>query len=417
MCGEHKALLFLLLTIAGSSPHVRGTHGPSARHGRRAGIIPACAGNTMSAVSCIRWAWDHPRMCGEHNRNERGNTGTAGIIPACAGNTIRGSFVCCRFRDHPRMCGEHSRMAMMRSMKAGSSPHVRGTPERPWSARPRPGIIPACAGNTAISGMARTAARDHPRMCGEHDGEEPDWETEPGSSPHVRGTPDLRGKLVDHLRIIPACAGNTNRSMQSRTNAGDHPRMCGEHFTGRSPTCSPVGSSPHVRGTPSVVEVQETEIGIIPACAGNTRVDGSTSGMAWDHPRMCGEHLLLLRSRKLKSGSSPHVRGTPAWTGQHPAWRGIIPACAGNTRRRLLRDKRLLGSSPHVRGTPGAVRGPDDLEGIIPACAGNTRWKPRSSQRARDHPRMCGEHISPVSIGNPLPGSSPHVRGTPATAG
>ena len=71
----------------------------------------------------------------------------------------------------------------------------------------------------------------------------------------------------------------------------------------------------------------------------------------WDHPRMCGEHLMLLTISALTVGSSPHVRGAPDITGD------------GGTNR-----------------------------GIIPACAGSTVGKWRNYCLIRDHPRMCGEH-------------------------
>ena len=51
---------------AGSSPHVRGAHICSAFIGVKSGIIPACAGSTACRERRIAWAWDHPRMCGEH---------------------------------------------------------------------------------------------------------------------------------------------------------------------------------------------------------------------------------------------------------------------------------------------------------------------------------------------------------------
>ena len=71
--------------------------------------------------------------------------------------------------------------------------------------------------------------------------------------------------------------------------------------------------------------------GIIPACAGSTKRFSSTEMPFRDHPRMCGEHLDAGSEQKPCPGSSPHVRGA------HVAWRvewlywGIIPACAGST--------------------------------------------------------------------------------------
>ena len=137
-----------------------------------------------------------------------------------------------------------------------------------------------------------------------------------------------------------------------------------------------------------------------------------------DHPRMRGEHRLAnsLLMHKI----------------------GIIPACAGSTRKHGTRKPLQRGSSPHARGAPQArgraasrswdhprMRGEHDaqalaesgLTGIIPACAGSTltlcdvmvfargssphaRGAPTAPSRAfavrLDHPRMRGEHRVPV---------------------
>ena len=49
--------------------------------------------------------------------------------------------------------------------------------------------------------------------------------------------------------IIPACAGNTERSGSVEILNGDHPRVCGEHLNGVGPLDLNLGSSPRVRGT------------------------------------------------------------------------------------------------------------------------------------------------------------------------
>ena len=66
-------------------------------------------------------------------------------------------------------------------------------------------------------------------MCGEHPSVLPGMTRYRGSSPHVRGAPDLRGKRVDDVGIIPACAGSTFQTLFELILYGDHPRMCGEH--------------------------------------------------------------------------------------------------------------------------------------------------------------------------------------------
>ena len=73
---------------------------------------------------------------------------------------------------------------------------------------------------------------------------------------------------------------------------------------------------------------------------------------------------------------------------------------------------RQQGSSPRVRGTLGASAEAVTLKGIIPACAGNINVVDIVAANERDHPRVCGEHIT-VYLPCPLDkGSSPRVRGT-----
>ena len=155
-------------------------------------------------------------------------------------------------------------------------------------------------------------------------------------------------------------------------------------------------------------------IGIIPAYAGSTLKQG------------------LVTARQ--AGSSPHTRGAlcrKTWAtaicGGHPrirgehvihalgggSVRGIIPAYAGSTSIELPGAADKAGSSPHTRGTRARAYA--------------------SSSSCRDHPRIRGEHdvatvgghnddgIIPAYAGNtmissqswvPVPGSSPHTRGT-----
>ena len=50
---------------------------------------------------------------------------------------------------------------------------------------------------------------------------------------------------------------------------------------------------------------------------------------------------------------------------------------------------------------------------IIPAYAGSTDSLSTEKFRARDHPRIRGEHCTPLSGINNAQGSSPHTRGAP----
>ena len=151
--------------------------------------------------------------------------------------------------------------------------------------------------------------------------------------------------------------------------------MCGEHASIRAQHVVHLGSSPRVRGTPRLLPVHEPVLGIIPACAGNTPFAPASARWGRDHPRVCGEHFEYSTVTYRVEGSSPRVRGTHGHE----------------------RDLRIGG-------------------GIIPACAGNTRRHRCAAHRARDHPRVCGEHRKGSQLPPSVEGSSPRVRGTPYRA-
>ncbi len=168
MRGEHESARMPVASVGGSSPHARGTRWRAGGSVRPSGIIPARAGNTQQTDTQSDTKWDHPRMRGEHESarmpvasvvgsspHARGTRKCrwdvavhVGIIPACAGNTI--SFVTASdtLRDHPRMRGEHANAGGMLLCMSGSSPHARGTQLALSQRRIPCGIIPACAGNT-----------------------------------------------------------------------------------------------------------------------------------------------------------------------------------------------------------------------------------------------------------------------------
>ena len=152
-----------------------------------------------------------------------------GIIPACAGSTLVSTATVVESGDHPRMCGEHVRKRTNTPIIPGSSPHVRGAPANSILFRPTHGIIPACAGSTpTVRGWSRLRW-DHPRMCGEHLSTVLKNSENEGSSPHVRGAPNVRPLAGKGDGIIPACAGSTYEQAEGGVAVRDHPRMCGEH--------------------------------------------------------------------------------------------------------------------------------------------------------------------------------------------
>ena len=109
----------------------------------------------------------------------------------------------------------------------------------------------------------------------------------------------------------------------------------------------------------------------------------------------------------------------------------IIPAYAGSTlivpgRRLSARDHPRVcgehvingihmtaaeGSSPRMRGARAATRAASQPFGIIPAYAGSTGWVTSRWHCRGDHPRVCGEHTTNSEKSATFSGSSPRMRG------
>ena len=213
-----------------------------------------------------------------------------------------------------------------------------------------------------------------------------------GSSPLARGTRRLRPRGRREPGIIPACAGNTPAHAGSTAACRVHPRLRGEHAPSRESGDPIEGSSPLARGTHLLEGDGARGAGIIPACAGNTAHSTRRSPRARDHPRLRGEHSDVLPGAQRAKGSSPLARGTLGRVQTEPRRDGIIPACAGNTRR-LSSGTAVDGDHPRLRGEHhdhALSDGRDD--GIIPACAGNTAGSAQRRKPSWDHPRLRGEH-------------------------
>ena len=106
-----------------------------------------------------------------------------------------------------------------------------------------------------------------------------------------------------------------------------------------------------MRGTPRGTPFTSPNPGITPAYAGNTFFLDPPAKIAWDHPRICGEHA---------------------------AMKGIL--------------LNVWGSPPHMRGTHQKANPNYGVSRITPAYAGNTLCYDLDLNLDEDHPRICGEH-------------------------
>ena len=194
--------------MGGPSPRVRGIRHPLEPPAGWCGSIPAGAGNPAAAPVSSRSGRVHPRGCGESageperlpggggpSPRVRGirkppcaSTRRAGSIPAGAGNPSAAPSPWIIARVHPRGCGESGDGEAGGAHGPGPSPRVRGIrspAERRW-----------------------TGARVHPRGCGESPGRRFDRPDEAGPSPRVRGI-QIQSKVEDDRGgSIPAGAGN-----------------------------------------------------------------------------------------------------------------------------------------------------------------------------------------------------------------
>ena len=358
VCGEQSTAVRDVLEGAGSSPRVRGTAAKECGEEIHRRFIPACAGNSPGSHTPVGPSTVHPRVCGEqiphfHDKHQffgssprvRGTVAPrmqrampGRFIPACAGNSLYPRPRSPTEPVHPRVCGEQVCVSHFVSCKPGSSPRVRGTVPSQDSVPPRPRFIPACAGNRVWQSQRIETETVHPRVCGEQLNRQYKGPGRDGSSPRVRGTVNTGGHRQELRRFIPACAGNRVRKSDTCLSGAVHPRVCGEQgLRSRSDTLAH-GSSPRVRGTAVKRGPVFFPGRFIPACAGNSSRDNSSTTAPPVHPRVCGEQVLEVDDFAIPAGSSPRVRGTGSPSSAGAGEGRFIPACAGNRGMIIPRD-------------------------------------------------------------------------------
>ena len=168
MCGEKVAMVTTAVSTPGSPPHVRGKELRVETCFADNGITPACAGKSNLFVFRRIEPKDHPRVCGEKAAilravcvpigsppRMRGKAGpnsahnaASGITPAYAGKSEYRSFFPARPWDHPRVCGEKNGNYDTQACGGGSPPRMRGKGERKRRHSNPRGITPAYAGKS-----------------------------------------------------------------------------------------------------------------------------------------------------------------------------------------------------------------------------------------------------------------------------
>ena len=273
-----------------------------------------------------------------------------GITPAYAGKRCCCVADCGIAGDHPRVCGEKYRYKHFYRWTSGSPPRMRGKVFQQLENGKPAGITPAYAGKRTISHGHYGDDRDHPRVCGEKNGQACNFFRKPGSPPRMRGKVRL-------VRIEPE-------------RRGDHPRVCGEKFLFGVQLVAVQGSPPRMRGKAEPITDRAVVLGITPAYAGKSHQDESSVMELQDHPRVCGE--------------KPTTGGTPV---------------------------EFQGSPPRMRGKARARDLERNSDRITPAYAGKRAPAPPAALPFGDHPRVCGEKGSRISPVESREGSPPRMRG------
>ena len=155
---------------------------------------------------------------------------------------------------------------------------------------------------------------DHPRACGEkHNHDEPAIHGI-GSPPRMRGKAKAAASRLRPLRITPAHAGKRVHRALMPGNIKDHPRACGEKLVILQANVDYWGSPPRMRGEDSCARFPRVEVRITPAHAGRSLRLPDYKVRIRDHPRACGEKLLPNVKALGTAGSPPRMRGEGSWS-------------------------------------------------------------------------------------------------------
>ena len=209
---------------------------------------------------------------------------------------------------------------------------MRGKPRSSTRRSPTPRIIPAHAGQTSDYFSSEIISSDHPRACGANLIVFGVVHTHLGSSPRMRGKRRFSRSTRRDGRIIPAHAGQTEKSHQKQWFAPDHPRACGANLPPMPAIPIAAGSSPRMRGKLTLRRRHDHCERIIPAHAGQTDLDKFYGDVNADHPRACGANPCRPPIRWMNTGSSPRMRGKLGHRHRRYGRARIIPAHAGQTR-------------------------------------------------------------------------------------
>ena len=146
--------------------------------------------------------------------------------------------------------------------------------------------------------------------------------------------------------ITPAHAGKRPVARVAQRRDRDHPRPCGEKIIVIPRCTGVVGSPPPMRGKAYKSTSKKPIIGITPAHAGKSRTRVGRYTARQDHPRPCGEKTFAYYHDSTCTGSPPPMRGKAKTKMLLNEFIGITPAHAG---KRLARYSSSASDQDHPR--------------------------------------------------------------------
>ena len=167
-----------------------------------------------------------PRVRGNHHHAPQ-NTYLPRSIPACAGEPGRPACSPMSARVYPRVCGGTSGGVGRKGCTYGLSPRVRGNPVATERENGCSGSIPACAGEPSRCAALDFSIWVYPRVCGGTICCHRHSPFSEGLSPRVRGNQFGFRVVASGGGSIPACAGEPREGVYRRREVGVYPRVCG----------------------------------------------------------------------------------------------------------------------------------------------------------------------------------------------
>ena len=218
--------------------------------------------------------------------------------------------------------------------------------------------------------------------------------TDCGLSPRGRGKLRLSRRQLPYRRSIPAWAGETPSLKSQRSIARVYPRVGGGNCFPPPPPSLPAGLSPRGRGKLSLPRKRLNWRRSIPAWAGETLDQNTTSRNRGVYPRVGGGNIIPFVHPAPAYGLSPRGRGKlpqlvsgstpegsiPAWAGEtlaevlHHLPSRVYPRVGGGNLTSSPLRVALRGLSPRGRGKPGPGKAVWGSQGSIPAWAGETLY-------------------------------------------